>query len=290
METKLVTLKDGRQLEIQIAGAPNGKAVVFHHGTPSGSCAWDDWLEVVAEAGGFGIAYSRPGYGSSSRNQGRTVLSNVSDINEVLELYGIEKFVSIGWSGGGPHALADTTNPKCAGAITVAGVGPYGESDLDFLEGMGQENHDEFGAALGGHEVLEDWMNHNTEGLSTISGDQIIAAFGGLIGDADKAALTTEVANHTAEGFHQALRTGFYGWMDDDFAFIEDWGFKLSEIEVPVEIWQGNDDFMVPHAHGIWLENKIPTARLNFVAGEGHISLGINKRDEMVANAFKMLG
>lgn len=283
-------LKNGRTLEVSIAGKPNGKAVIFHHGTPSGSVAWDDWLDEIAKAGGFAIAYSRPGYGSSDRNEGRTVISNTSDIAEVLEHFGIEKIVSIGWSGGGPHALADTTLPQSAGAITIAGVGPYDVDDLDFLEGMGPENHDEFGAALGGHEALEHWMEHNTVGLDTLTGSQVIEAFGGLIGEADKRSLTPEVADHMAKGFHQALRTGYYGWMDDDFAFIKNWGFNLDQIKVPVELWQGNDDFMVPHAHGVWLEKNIPTAKLNFVAGEGHISLGENKRSELIASAFKMLG
>ena len=290
MELTLLKLSDGRTIEVTSAGTPNGKAVVFHHGTPSGSCAWDDWIEAVAANGGFGIAYSRPGYGSSSRKRGRTVVSNTSDITEILNHFGITQHVSVGWSGGGPHALADTTLSGSRGAITIAGVGPYDVDDLDFLEGMGQENHDEFGAALAGHDALEHWMEHNTEGLATLTGDQVIDAFGGLIGDADKKSLTAEVANHMAEGFHQALRNGYFGWMDDDFAFIENWGFKLDEIKVPVEIWQGNDDFMVPHAHGVWLEQHIPTAKLNFVAGEGHISLGENRRDEMIANAFRMLG
>jgi hypothetical protein len=43
---------------------------------------------------------------------------------------------------------------------------------------------------------------------------------------------------------------------------------------------------MVPHAHGYWLEKNIPTAKLNFVPGEGHISLGENQREAIIANAL----
>ena len=77
--------------------------------------------------------------------------------------------------------------------------------------------------------------------------------------------------------------------MDDDLAFVEPWGFDITAINKPVELWQGDDDFMVPHAHGKWLASKIPTATLKFVAGEGHISLGENKRGEIVASALGYL-
>ncbi len=89
--------------------------------------------------------------------------------------------------------------------------------------------------------------------------------------------------------FRHALAKSYYGWMDDDLAFVEPWGFDIEKISKPVELWQGDEDFMVPHAHGKWLAAKIPTARLIFAPGEGHISLGINKRSEIVKNALGYL-
>jgi len=289
METKLVTLSDGRQFEIQVAGSPQANAVVFHHGTPGGSSTWASWLEELARLGGFGFSYSRPGYGLSDRHAGRSVLDNASDIAEVLSLLGITKTVSIGWSGGGPHCLADTTLNQNVAAISIAGVGAFGASDLNFLEGMGEENHVEFGAAIEGSEAIEAWMQQYSPEIATVTGDQIIEAFGGLIGEADKKALRDGSAEETAASFRQALQVSYYGWMDDDLAFVRHWGFEIGEINKPVELWQGNDDFMVPHAHGYWLESKIPTAKLNFVPGEGHISLGQNQREAILNNALGYL-
>ncbi|MFM5951578.1 MAG: alpha/beta fold hydrolase [Micrococcales bacterium] len=289
METKLVTLSDGRQFEIQVAGSPQANAVVFHHGTPGGSSTWASWLEELARLGGFGFSYSRPGFGLSDRNAGRSVLDNASDIAEVLSLLGITKTVSIGWSGGGPHCLADTTLNQNVAAISIAGVGAFGASDLNFLEGMGEENHVEFGAAIEGSEAIEAWMQQYSPEIAAVTGDQIIEAFGGLIGEADKQALRDGSAEETAASFRQALQVSYYGWMDDDLAFVRHWGFEIGEINKPVELWQGNDDFMVPHAHGYWLESKIPTAKLNFVPGEGHISLGQNQREAILKNALGYL-
>ena len=289
MDTQLVTLKDGRKFEIQLSGSPQDSAVVFHHGTPGGSSTWGSWLDELDRLGGFGFSYSRPGYGQSDRHEGRTVASNARDIAEVLEFLGITKTVSIGWSGGGPHCLADTTLPQNQAAISLAGVGAFGADDLNFLEGMGEENHVEFGAAIEGSVAIETWMKQYSPEIGTVTGDQIIEAFGGLIGEADKKALRAGSADETASSFRQALQVSYYGWMDDDLAFVKDWGFDITKINKPVELWQGNDDFMVPHAHGYWLEKHIPTAKLHFVPGEGHISLGENQRAAIIANAIKYL-
>ena len=289
MHKQMITLADGRELEVHTAGTPRPMAIVFHHGTPGSALSWQSWLDVAAAQGVFAISYSRPGYGASARRMGRTVISNSTDISEVLNRFGVSKTVSIGWSGGGPHALADTTLPQNVGAITLAGVGEFGASDLDFLEGMGEENHIEFGAAIKGEAEIETWMLENSGPMAEVTGDQLIEAFGGLIGEADKAALTGDVAERMAAEYRDSLSRGYFGWLDDDLAFVQHWGFEIRDITKPVQLWQGNDDFMVPHAHGKWLATKIPTSELILVAGEGHISMSQNAKEDIVANAIKML-
>ena len=289
METKLVTLSDGRKLELEIAGNAQSNAIVFHHGTPGATNTWNSWLTEVDRLGGFAFSYSRPGYGQSDRHERRTVVDNASDIAEVFQLLGITKSVSIGWSGGGPHALADTTLSENVAAISIAGVGAYGASDLDFLAGMGEENHVEFGAAIEGPRAIEVWMQKHSPEIAEVSEGEIIEAFGGLIGEADKKALREGAAEEAAASYRKSLEVSYYGWMDDDLAFVQEWGFEISSISKPVELWQGNDDFMVPHAHGYWLASKIPNAKLNFVPGEGHISLGANQRAAILKNALEYL-
>ena len=289
MNEHTISLPDGRHLEVLTAGNPAGQAVVFHHGTPGACKKWDAWLAEVEAQGGFAIAYSRAGYGRSARRVGRSVVDNTTDIAALVEHFGASTFVSIGWSGGGPHCLADTTLPGSRAAISIAGVGEFGASDLNFLEGMGEENHVEFGAAVQGAAAIEKWMQENSQPIATVTGASLIEAFGGLIGDADKAAWSAGIADHDAADFRHALVEGYYGWMDDDLAFVQPWGFDITAITKPVELWQGDDDFMVPHAHGQWLASKIPTAELKFVPGEGHISLGENKRSEIVKSALGYL-
>ncbi|MEN9906281.1 MAG: hypothetical protein RL475_479 [Actinomycetota bacterium] len=282
-------LKDGRELEIADNGINSESAIVFHHGTPGHASSWSDWLESAASAGIRAIAYSRAGYGTSDRNPGRSVINVNTDIAQVLDAKNITKFVSIGWSGGGPHCLANTFEPRNVGAISLAGVGAFGVDDLDFLEGMGPENHDEFGAALKGEAVIDQWMNDNAGAMKSVTGSDIIEAFGGLIGDADKAVLEGGEADAMAASMRSALAVSFDGWIDDDLVFVKKWGFDLASITKPVFLWQGDDDFMVPHAHSYWLEKHIPTATLTFKPGEGHISIGVKYRADILAQAQGLL-
>ena len=76
-----------------------------------------------------------------------------------------------------------------------------------------------------------------------------------------------------ADEVRRALAGSLDGWVDDDLAFVQSWGFDLAAVTAPVRIWQGELDLMVPAAHGPWLAAHISGARLSAVAGHGHISL-----------------
>jgi pimeloyl-ACP methyl ester carboxylesterase len=283
----ILKLRDGRALDYITNESGNASAILFHHGTPGECTGWQTWFDEIN--GVKAIAASRPGYGLSDRNKGRTVARDLDDLSELLEFLKVESFVSVGWSGGGPHAINMTRHSLCKGAITLAGVGEWGNSDLNFLDGMGPENHDEFGAALAGEVQIEDWMKRNSPGMKNISGPDLVAAFGGLIGDSDKKALTADVADVYAASFRRALSVSYYGWLDDDLAFVQKFGFDLAKVNKPILVWQGDDDFMVPKAHSEWLAKHIPTAKLNFVPGHGHISLGEDYRSEIIAQALNLL-
>jgi len=284
MNMRTIALPDGRSAEVALAGDPRGFPLVLHHGTPGDATTFADWHAPCAARGLRLICMSRAGYAASTRLPGRSVAHVAGDISAVLDALGHSRFVTAGWSGGGPHALACAARlpARCVAAATLAGVGPYRVDDLDFLAGMGQENIEEFGAALKGEAVLRQWLLDNGASLRRVTGAQLADAFGDLVAPVDKAVLVGGYAEDLAAVFRRALAPGFDGWIDDDLAFTKDWGFRLDEIRTPVAVWQGELDRMVPFSHGRWLLRHVPGAQAHLVAGHGHLSLVARHREEIL--------
>lgn len=271
-----ISLADGRRLEYFIADGGND-LMIYHHGTPAAGPIGSDIVEAAQAANLTVVELVRPGYGGSSRQKGRTVADVVPLVSALADHLGADRFVTMGWSGGGPHALATAAllPDRCAAAMCLASVAPYGLPDLDFLAGMGQDNIDEFGAALAGDAELEAFLNGAYAGLKDINADQIIDAMASLLPEVDRQYLTGERAQESAEDFRWSMSTGIWGWFDDDMAFCEPWGSDLASIAVPVQIWQGSDDLMVPFAHGQWLVNNVGGAQGRLLQGHGHLSVGV---------------
>lgn len=283
MESLDLKLTDGRNLNLLVGAGDSQTAIVFHHGTPSCSFAWKRWIAHFERLGIKSIAYSRAGYYTSDRKAERSVVSVNNDIAEVLDHFSIDKFVAVGWSGGGPHALASALDPRCESVVVLAGVGMYGQSDLDFLAGMGEENIDEFGIALTGQTELNAWMETNGSAYRTITGEELRNSISSLFSNSDSAAMQQkEFSDDLAENFRHSLEKGFPGWIDDDIAFTKDWGFSLDQVKIPVAIFQGDEDLMVPGSHGRWLHKHLPNSTLRLLTGEGHLSFFSSSQDEIL--------
>ena len=264
-------------LEVMRHGPEDGRVLVLHVGTPNAPDAFPLLTDALDERGWQLVAYARPGYAGSERREGRSVADAARDTAAVLDGLGLDRFVTLGWSGGGPHALACAAllPDRCDAAASLAGVAPFDADGLDFLAGMGPENVEEFGAAARSPDELRAFLERFADELANISGEEIGQGLGGLVDDVDRRALTGEFAEAVARMIRRALSTGIAGWFDDDLAFVKPWGFDLAQITVPVSIWQGAHDRMVPFAHGEWLAAHVhvPCARAHLYDDEGHISL-----------------
>lgn len=275
-------LADGRSLEFVTLGDPSGATVVYHHGTPGSVHLAEGFAEQVAKHNLFLIGMSRAGYGNSSRHQGRSVANVVSDVRELLRHLGRGQYVAVGWSGGGPHALACAAlDPSCLHAISLAGVAPVVD-DFDWTEGMGPENIEEFELARQGGPAYEAAMAHAVETFSGSTAENVVELFGGLLSDIDKQSLASvESRELLARGIAMGLNTNGGGFMDDDQAFLSDWGFDVADIATPVTLFFGDEDLMVPARHGHYLGSTIPNVTVRHMPAEGHVSLVLDHGDEI---------
>jgi pimeloyl-ACP methyl ester carboxylesterase len=280
----LISLPDGRDLEIEVSGPDAGPVILYHHGTPGASGQLRALVRETHARGHRLVTTSRAGYGASTRHAGRSIADVVGDATAVLDHVGADTCLVVGWSGGGPHALAcgALLPDRVRGVLTIAGVAPYDAEGLEFLAGMGGDNVEEFGEALKGEEPLRAWLDDARRELVGVSADDVAASLGDLLSPADEAVITGEFAEDLAEQFQQAVSHGVDGWLDDDLAFTRPWGFDLGAITVPTYVWQGSDDLMVPFAHGRWLVDRIPGVRPHLEQGEGHLSVALGAMGRML--------
>jgi len=279
----IIDLPDGRSLDLDVSGPEDGIPLVFHHGSPGSLNQFRAIQRAAHERGLRLVTFSRPGYGASTRQPGRRVVDAVADVAAVLAHLGTPRCLVAGWSGGGPHALATGARlPKqVAGILCIAGVAPYDAEGLNFLEGMGQQNIDEFGLALQGEEAIRPSHEAEAVGLRNTDAAGLIEGMATLLPDVDRAVLTAEFGENLAANFAEGFRTGVDGWVDDDLAFVAPWGFSLAEIAVPAFVWQGSEDLMVPFTHGQWLAAHVPGATSRLQQAEGHLSIGVGALDRM---------
>jgi pimeloyl-ACP methyl ester carboxylesterase len=269
----MVPTADGRALEVLQGGAPDARVVVYHSGTPTGSVPFPA-IDVPAAARGLRVVtYSRPGYGNSTPQPGRTVADAAADTAAILDALDVDSFLTVGWSGGGPHSLACAAllPDRCQAAATLGGPAPHSADGLAWTDGMGPENVEEFAAAAAGSDELTALLDK--EAKVELTAELVAESLGGLVSAVDRAAIEHGVADYIAAGWARAMLHGIAGWRDDDLAFMADWGFDVAAIRVPFALWHGAHDRMVPFAHGHWVAEHAPTARAHLLSDEGHVSL-----------------
>src|SRR3989440_9794581 len=169
-----VRRSDGAALEV-LSDESDNEPLVFHWGTPC-AAVWFDPLASAASGAGLRPApTSRPGSAGSTARPGRSVADAAADVTAILDALGASTFVTMGWSGGGPHALACAAllPGRCAAATSLAGVAPYPADGLDWLAGMGQGNIEEFSAAVEGEAAVSPTLQAVAKELHAIRGADV---------------------------------------------------------------------------------------------------------------------
>ena len=282
---RFVAAENGRTLTVNEDGDPAGVPVLVHAGTPGSSVLYEPIVRDAAERGIRLFTYDRPGYGGSTRDEGRDVAACAADVEAVCDALEIGRFCVWGVSGGGPHALATAAllPGRVAAAAALAPVAPFGAEGLDFFEGMGEQNVEELGVIFEGEDAHRAALERDRQQLLGSSPDQLVEALTTLLGPADRETLTGSFAEHVLESTRAGITRTLDGWLDDDIAFTKPWGFELDSIHVPVLHLQVEQDKFVPLGHGVWFAEHIPGVESRITPDDGHLTLLTRRLPEVHA-------
>jgi pimeloyl-ACP methyl ester carboxylesterase len=280
---------DGRTIAYAVWGDPDGFPILGLHGTPG--CRLERWPheDLFVELGVCSVTHDRAGYGRSDRRPGRHVADEVDDVRSIADELGFERFGVTGGSGGGPHALACAAllPDRVVRATCRVGVAPLGDPGLEedeWLAGMDSENVKEFGWARAGEDALTRELEAEDARIKErVAADPSTALEGFDLSESDRAYMARpETMQITRESTFERSRNGVGGWVDDDLAFLQPWGFDIAEISIPVLVWYGATDVLVPRSHGEWLASNVPGCLVKVDDDAGH--MGGNPVDDITQN------
>jgi len=270
-EDNILILKDGRRLGYGDYGDPEGWPVLFFHGTPGSRLMARFAGGEAARQGVRLIAPERPGFGLSDFQPGRRLLDWPEDVAGLAAALGLDRFAVVGLSGGGPYALACAW--KMPDRVAVAGI----------ISGLGPVDFPEVRRGLGwGHRLTLLGVQRAPVLLRPALGllatlaqrrpEQIIRLLGRTAPPTAREILRRpEVQRAQMDGIQEAFRGGVRGVVQEMGLLCRPWGFAVEEIRVPVYLWHGEADAIIPVHMGRFLAGRIPTCRAFFLPKADHL-------------------
>ena len=260
-----VRLPDGRTIAVEEYGDPAGPAVLYFHG----------WPASRLEAGlipGLPVrllAFDRPGYGRSSPQPGRTLLDWPKDVADVADRLGLRTFHVVGLSGGAPYAAACAyaLPDRVLGAALVCPV-PPAHGIHPRAPGVGHLFR------LGRHPRLAHQL---LSVIRPLLRQRIITPstlIGGSLPDSDRECLDPKILSGLARAWREGIGRNVQGALSDAQIYAQDWRIPFGKITVPVDVWYGSEDSLIP-LHTLAPFEAIPNMRLHVLPNEGHYSLAI---------------
>ena len=275
-EDRVIRLRDGRLMGFAEYGDPRGFTVVNAHGGLAGR------LDVAAadrsarDAGIRLLSPDRPGIGLSDPQPGRTVLDWARDVEDLVNHFGVGRFGVMGWSMGGQYALAVGSGvaARVTSIAVIAGALPLTEPGVFAQLPAG----DRAFTRLSQHAPLVARICFRVMAAVALRAPRLFRRLGARdLGAADAAVLRSEPVRNFSLMSGEALRTA-PGMVEDYRAWMRPWGFAPEDLTVPVDVWGGSDDELVPTHWPPALARRIPGATLNIRTG-GHFMAHLHYRE-----------
>ena len=268
-----IRLNNGRQLGYAEFGDPQGRPVLHFHGMPS--CRMEGSLpaldEIATRLGARVLLPERPGFGLSDFWPYR--IDTWPEIAlEFARLLGYEDFAVMGLSSGGKYvaACAWKIPERLPSATIISGNAP-----MDVPEAAGSmttQDRQLYTLARRAPWLLRLLLWQIARGAR--KDPQSIFKLFAEVSPPDRAALEQpEIRQLLADMVAGAFQSGTRGVAWDWKLEALPWGFPLSDVRMPVAVWHGEQDRLVPVEHGCYMASALPLAQPHIVPYEGHISL-----------------
>jgi pimeloyl-ACP methyl ester carboxylesterase len=280
-ETRLLRLPDGRLLAAAEFGDPSGRPLFYFHGYPGSRLEAALGHAAASRRGVRLIALDRPGFGRSDSSPGRRLSDWPGDVEAAADELGLDRFAVAGVSGGGPFAAACAARlgERLTAAGVICGLGPPRSRH----RGDGMMWHNRLGLDLA---ARVPWLARPVLGavgpLLPRLCNLAIANLKRHVAACDRETLADPVVLSTVStAFREGLSRGGAGMAEDGRIFGKDWDFDPAAIRVPVLLWHGEQDRVVPASMGRWVAAAIPETRATYYPEEGHFSIVVRRIEEI---------
>jgi pimeloyl-ACP methyl ester carboxylesterase len=269
-----VALPSGRRLGYAEWGDAAGFPVVYFHGGLSSrlDIAFADG--ACARHGVRLIAVDRPGIGLSDRHPERQLLDWPADVAVLADQLGLDRFSVLGWSAGGPHVLACAVAipDRLSVAATIGGMAPL-EHD-DNVKDLGfQADRVLFPLSRRAPRLAAAGLWLAGRAPAAVVKWSLVHELGRLGAHSDREVISGLSRDEASGFFHEALRNGARGTVDDYRVLGDPWGFRLEHVDFKVTLFHGAEDCVEPLPHAEAMAARLPQADLQVLPDAGHFLL-----------------
>jgi pimeloyl-ACP methyl ester carboxylesterase len=282
-----LVLPDGRRLTYREYGAPQGRPVIYHHGTPSSRVEPEAFgLPAAATAHGVRlIAPDRPGMGGSDHQTSRTLLDWPHDLGRLADHLRLPRFAVLGYSGGVPFAAAAAARlpDRVAAATLAACVAHICPAVTDGLAPDGLRRNE---LARSRPRTAAILLTLAVRIPAVLAPGLLLDRMSAALPEIDRAVLRTAIMRcGFPAAVREAFRRGSRGPRLDEAVMSGPWGFDPAAMTVPVRLWQGTADTFGARPMMAWhLARTIPQSELH-LTGDGHLSILANHVDAILGSA-----